>query len=300
MNFPEFFRKTGIYLLISFFLIFAIFIFSIISFEKSRKFLTVIFLDVGQGDAIFIEAPNGNQILIDGGATSAVVREISKFMLFYDRTINMIISSHSDLDHIGGFPEIFKRYKIEKYATSDKNDSADLYLELEKLNESERADRIFLKSGDRIILDEEAGIYLDVLWPIDANSIEDNNDTSVVLKLVFNNTSFLLTGDVSKSVETEIISYFTNKENITANISIKNDVLKVGHHGSKTSTAIDFLEIVSPEYSIISAGADNKFGHPNKEVLDLLSDKKTKVLETSTLGSIVFKSDGENLWFVEN
>ncbi len=300
MNFPEFFRKTGIYLLISFFLIFAIFIFSIISFEKSRKFLTVIFLDVGQGDAIFIEAPNGNQILIDGGATSAVVREISKFMLFYDRTINMIISSHSDLDHIGGFPEIFKRYKIEKYATSDKNDSADLYLELEKLNESERADRIFLKSGDRIILDEEAGIYLDVLWPIDANSIEDNNDTSVVLKLVFNNTSFLLTGDVSKSVETEIISYFTNKENITANISIKSDVLKVGHHGSKTSTAIDFLEIVSPEYSIISAGADNKFGHPNKEVLDLLSDKKTKVLETSTLGSIVFKSDGENLWFVEN
>jgi competence protein ComEC len=300
VNFSEFFRKTGIYISICFFLISAIFIFSIIFFENSRKFLTVIFLDVGQGDAIFIETPNGNKLLIDGGETSAVVRELSKFLPFYDRTINMIISSHSDLDHIGGFPEIFKRYNIEKYATSEKNDHADLYLELERLSESERADRLSLKSGDRIILDELAGIYLDVLWPIDANSIEDNNDTSVVLKLVFNKTSFLLTGDASKISESEIISYFKDKENTIANISLKSDVLKIGHHGSKTSTGVEFLDMVSPEYSIISVGKDNKFNHPDKETLDSLVNKKTKVLETSTLGSIVFKSDGENLRLIEN
>ncbi len=279
------------YFFVLFLLIVTIFIFSILFFEKKTKHLKIIFLDVGQGDAIFIEAPNGNKILVDGGPTAAVVRELSKFLPFYDKKINLLLSSHSDSDHIGGSPEIFKRFEIEKYATSAKNDSAILYIELEKLNEVEKSDRFSVGSGDRIILDEKRNIYLDILWPIDPNSDEDNNDASVVLKLVFNNKSFLLTGDASTKSETEIINYLLDN-----NFDFKTTVLKVGHHGSKTSTSEEFLNKVSPEYAVISVGEDNKFNHPSPEIISLLSTKKIKILETSIFGSIIFTTDGENLW----
>jgi len=286
-------QKRAVYVFLGVFFVIAIFIYSVYFQESSRKYLTVAFLDVGQGDSIFIEAPNGNQILIDGGPTASVVRQLSKYIPFYDRSINMIISTHSDLDHIGGFPEIFKRYKIGKYITSDKKDSADLYLELEKLNETEKADRIFLQSGDRIILDEKRNIYLEALWPKDSNSANDNNDTSVVVKLIYGKKSFLLTGDASTLVESEIISYLG--DDLSKSI-LNSDILKIGHHGSKTSSSDQFVRYVSPEYSIISVGKDNKFGHPDKEVIDFLDQEKIKILETSIFGSIVFETDGESVW----
>ncbi|HRY30782.1 MAG TPA: ComEC/Rec2 family competence protein [Candidatus Paceibacterota bacterium] len=283
-------RRLLAFILFVTLLVFAIFVFSILRHERARKFLTVAFLDVGQGDSIFIETPGGRQVLIDGGPTSSVTRPLSKLLPFYDREIDLIISSHSDLDHIGGFPEIFKRFQVKRYATSDKKDAADLYLELEKLSEKEKADRIFLKSGDRIILDGESNIFLDVLWPEDADSASDNNDASIVVRLVFGSESFILTGDASASVESELISRLIDPDFLRAN------VLKVGHHGSKTSTSQSFLDLVNPEYAVISVGLDNKFGHPDVETVSLLIDKNIKIFQTIDSGSIIFETDGKSLW----
>ena len=211
----------------------------------------------------------------------------------------MTISTHSDLDHVGGFSEIFKRYEIGKYTTSNKDDTSELFQKLEILNESERADRFYLEMGDKIILDEAHSIYLEVLWPEDANNIEDNNDTSVMTRLVYGEVSFLLTGDASTEVESEIIPFFSTENLDDANLpKLKSNVLKIGHHGSKTSTSKEFLKLISPEYAIISAGKDNKFKHPHEEIMQMLNEAKIKTLETSVLGSIEFKTDGKNLWRV--
>ncbi|HMO78845.1 MAG TPA: MBL fold metallo-hydrolase [Candidatus Paceibacterota bacterium] len=315
--------------------------------ENSRQFLTVAFLDVGQGDAIFIEAPNGNQILIDSGQTSAAARQVSKILPFYDRQINLAIATHQDSDHIGGFPEIFKKYKIKKYATGSNRFGESLFEEIEKIIETQKINKLFLFAGDKIILDQKNNIYLDILWPPEEEQFSDTNDASVVANLIFENVSFVLTGDASKSIEEKIsIARFfeikktaqdlatnpaantitnpaQNLEQNSGTISTQNleqnfiekttpktlseiikqiVILKVGHHGSKTSTSPIFLEKIKPQYAIISAGKDNKFGHPHAEVISNLENfsenhnQQLQILETAKMGTIIFKSDGKKVW----
>jgi competence protein ComEC len=255
--------------------------------EDNREYLRVIFLNVGQGDSIFIEAPNGKQVLIDGGESSVVIRELSKVLPFYDKSIDMLIATHSDLDHIGGFPNVFKRYNVDIYSSSSKSANSGTYLELEKLSKKEQSDRIYLSAGDTIILDEESDIKLIILWPPKGVEFEDSNSSSIVSKLTYGETSFLLTGDAGKEEELSLLK-----------MNIDSDVLKLGHHGSRNSSSELFISQVSPEYSIVSAGEGNKFGHPHSEVLNILKENKTEVLETSVLGSIIFKSDGNKIELV--
>lgn len=257
--------------------------------ENSREFLTVAFLDVGQGDAIFIESPNGKQILIDGGEGSVVVRKLSKLIPFYDRTIDMILATHHDSDHAGGFPEIFKRFHVQMYGVPPKEDSDGLFFELERLSERERSNNIILTAGDKIVLDTDKEIFIKIIWPPRDIVIDENNESSIVAYLSYGDTSFLLTGDASREIERKIIS---------TDIDVESDVLKLGHHGSKTATSEEFIQTVKPKYSIISAGEGNKFGQPHEEVLEILSKTKTEVLRTSELGNIIFQSNGEELWLV--
>lgn len=257
--------------------------------ETSREFLTVAFLDIGQGDAIFIEAPNGKQMLIDSGESSVVVRELSRVLPFYDRNIDMILATHHDSDHTGGFPDVFKRFNVEMYGIPPKEDNDGLFFELERLSEEEKSDRIILTAGDLIVLDEDSDVSIKILWPPPDTLIEENNDSSVVAYLIYGETRFLLMGDASQEIEEKIL---------TATEEIDVNVLKLGHHGSKTASSEKFIKALDPMYSIISAGEGNKFGHPHQEVLDILSQTKTEVLRTSELGSIIFQSDGRNLWLV--
>lgn len=253
---------------------------------ETRNGLKVAFLDVGQGDAIFIEAPNGNQVLIDGGPNKSVLRELSKQMPFYDRTIDAVILTHPHMDHYGGFIDALDNYKINFEMDSGNNNleakGFDIYA---KKLEEKKVKRIFAKRGMRVNLDK--GLYLDILLPVINKEGMPAHDEMVVARLVYGKNSFLLTGDMEDSLENFLISL--DGENL------KSDVLKVGHHGSLTSTSESFLGWVKPGLAVISVGKNNKYGHPKKEIIDRLAKFEISTLRTDEKGTIVISSDGEKV-----
>ena len=252
---------------------------------ETRSGLKVAFLDVGQGDAIFVEAPNGNQVLIDGGPNKSVLRALSKQMPFYDRTVDGIILTHPHLDHYGGLVDVLDNYKInfETDSGNDNPESKGFDIYARKLEE-EKAKRIFAKKGMRVNLDK--GLYLDILLPVINRKGMSAHDEMVVARLVYGNNSFLLTGDMEDNLESFLLSFGG---------SIKSDVFKIGHHGSKTSTSEKFLGMVNPGLTIISAGKNNKYGHPHQEVTDRLARFEIPTLRTDEKGTVVLKSDGEKI-----
>jgi competence protein ComEC len=252
---------------------------------ETRNGLKVAFLDVGQGDAIFVEAPNGNQILIDGGPNKSVLRELSKQMPFYDRSIDAIILTHPHLDHYGGLVDALDNYKINLEMDSGNNNPGSLGFDLyiKKLAEN-KVRRVLARRGMRINLDRET--YLDVLFPVTNKEGLSPHDEMVVTRLVYGKNSFFLTGDMEDNLENYLLSLGGN---------FKSDVLKVGHHGSKTSTSESFLGWVSPSLAVISVGKGNKYGHPHKEVTDRLAKFRIPTLRTDEKGTVVLKSDGEKI-----
>ena len=251
-------------------------------------FLEVIFFDVGQGDAIFIETPKKHQILIDGGPGVVILEKLAKSMPFYDRTIDLIILTHPEFDHLSGFNEVLKKYKVSNILwTGIVRDTAE-YKEWKKLIEEEKAEIFIAKAGQKILWESETNNYMEVLYPfenLEGKVFEDSNNTSIISKLVFGKNSFLFTGDAYKNVEGELI----NKK-----AEIDSDVLKVSHHGSKTSSSEEFIKSVSPQIAVISAGIGNKYGHPHQEVLELLEKYDIKILRTDKDGDIKIISDGKN------
>jgi competence protein ComEC len=256
----------------------------VISYELKED-LTVTFLDVGQGDAILIEAKNGNQVLIDGGKNDRVLKELSKNMSFFDRSINMVIATHPDSDHIGGLPSVLKRYSVGLYLESGVESNTLTYESLERTLQIEKLKRIIARRG--MIVDLGNEIYLRVLFPDRDVSDVEPNTASVVLQVVYGDTEFMLTGDSPNSIEKYLVSI--DKE------SLESEVLKVGHHGSLTSSSEIFLGFVDPKFSIISAGEGNSYGHPHQEIVQRLGNFNTEIIETSKRGSITFTSDGKTV-----
>jgi beta-lactamase superfamily II metal-dependent hydrolase len=260
----------------------------------AEKVLKVYFLDVSQGDSILIETPNGTQVLIDAGPNNKVITELSEIIPIFDRTIDIIIPTHSDLDHVGGFPEILRRFEIKNYFDSGFVDEDDLNTEIKQLVQNEKNINIKkITRGENIMLDKENNISFEVLWPTSDYETDDNNDRSVVLLLNYGKISFIFTGDASSKIENILV------ENSASTNILDVDILKAGHHGSKTASNLEFLKKVSPEFTIISAGKDNKFGHPNKEVLDNLAKTNSQIKNTAEVGRILIKSDGEKYWIDE-
>src|SRR3989338_8201829 len=283
----EFYKNLKWYFLILLFMG-VMFIWYTIFQEDKENYLMVAFLDVGQGDAIFIEAPNGNQILIDAGPNRKVLEELGKIMPFYDRSINMVIVTHPDNDHIGGLPSVLENYKIDKIIKSDRKSDTPNFQASEKIIEETKIEKILGKRGLKIILDNKKEIYLKILLPDKKSNEWNDNDFSLVTQLIYGKNKFLMTGDISQSIE-NYLTYIDSDE-------LDSDVLKIGHHGSKTSTSELFIEKVSPEYSIISVEKDNNYGHPHQETLDTLEKYKTKILSTYEKGIIMFKSNGKELF----
>jgi competence protein ComEC len=247
--------------------------------------LKVVFLDVGQGDAIFIETPSGRQVLIDGGPTRSVLSALSREMSFFDRSIDIVLATHPDRDHIGGLVDVFRRYDVDLFIkTNAESDTPDAQA-LARAVQKENAGQLNALAGQRIQLDEES--TLTILFPDRPLAGVESNLGSIIVRLDHGNNSFLFTGDAPKSIE----EYVTDRYGDLVDV----DVLKVGHHGSRTSSAEKFLQVVSPEFAIISAGRDNSYGHPHREVLDLLSDSRAEILETAERGSIRCISTKESL-----
>ncbi len=251
--------------------------------NKNNQDLQVSFLDVGQGDSTFIETPNGTQTIIDTGPNGKILEELNKKVFFFDQKIDSVILTHPDLDHIGGTVDLFSAYEIPIliFATSSKQTEATEAIE--KINVERRE----VKAGDIIMLDADKNIYLEVLHPDPSYISVDSNDQSIVTKLVFNQICFILTGDASKEVEMKLVKKY--------GAELDCEVLKVGHHGSHTSTEEKFVGFVTPDYSIISSGRENRYGHPHKETLETLSKFQTKIINTAESGTITFISDGETL-----
>src|SRR3989344_1369260 len=166
--------------------------------------LTVSFLDVGQGDAILIETSQHQQILIDGGPGKAVLRELSKEMPFYDRSIDAVIATHSDADHIGGLPDVLSNYNVGFVMESGVGSDSSIYKEFEKIIGEKNIKKILARRGMQIELSD--GAYLLILFPDRDMTGSDTNDASIVAKLVYGNTSFLFTGDSPKKIEDYLIS----------------------------------------------------------------------------------------------
>src|SRR3989338_1511324 len=275
-------NKFKFYFLLGF-LLTNIFIWHTVATEDRRGILKVSFLDIGQGDAIFIEAPNGNQVLIDGGSNRAVLKELGKVMPFYDRTIDAVIATHPDKDHIGGLVEVLKNYRTDMVMEPGVSSDTGAYQELEKTIADKKLPRILARRGMSLNLGE--GAWLNILFPDRNTEGWETNTASIVAKLVYGNNSFLLTGDSPIAIE--------NYLSMIDGQNLKRDGWKAGHHGSRTSTSESFVSFVSPEYSVTSAGKNNQYGHPHKEVLDILEKIKAVILKTYENGTISFSSDGE-------
>jgi len=253
-------------------------------YYKENNFFQVVFFDVGQGDAIFIETPQKHQILIDGGPDSKILEKLSKEIPFWDRKIDLIILTHPERDHLNGLLQVLKKYEVENILWTGIKRETNEWKEWENAILKEKARIIIAQAGQQLI----AGMAnFKILFPLENlndKEFKNTNDTSIVIQLVYQKMSFLLMGDSSQIVEKELISQ---------NENLNSDVLKVGHHGSKTSSSNDFIERVSPALAVISVGKDNSYGHPHQEVLEILKKYGIKVLRTDLKGDIKIVSDGE-------
>ena len=278
--------KKYFLLYIPIFLLFVtVFIWYAVFTESRNGILTVAFLDVGQGDAVFIEAPNGRQVLIDGGPNKKVLRELSKLMPFYDRSIDIVIATHPDSDHVGGLSDVLARFDVDYIFEPGAVGKSGAWKAFAKVSKEKGIQKIIARRGMTIVLD--TGVFLTILFPDRDVSDVASNDASIIAQLVYGDTEFLFTGDAPKKIE-KYVAALDGKY-------LKSDVLKVGHHGSKTSTSKIFLGFASPLYAVISAGRDNRYGHPHEEVLDTLAEFEIEIVSTYKNGTLVFQTDGITL-----
>jgi competence protein ComEC len=259
-----------------YFIVFVIIIILFIFIENaklSNNYIDVNFLDVGQGDSIYIRTPDNYDILIDGGPDHDLTSKLNKYMPYWDRDIDWLVITHPDWDHIGGFPRVFDQYKVHNIIYTPYNHDTSVAEEL--LNKISKEDPI--KKFIELNEDLQIGCCtsLEFFWPSESKLSKDINDSSIAFRLETYDTSIFFGGDLSKEYEDTIADKIGDV-----------DILKVGHHGSNTSTSQYFLSVLEPEYGIISAGKDNNFGHPHLEVINNLEQYKVQILQTALEGDI--------------
>ena len=315
-------RKYSIYLLV---IVTAVVWIAVLTYPNNN--FRIIACDVGQGDAIL--AVHGNtQILIDGGPDNSVLDCLSHYMPFWDRNIEGVILTHPQKDHYGGLIDVFKRYDVEIFMANALDSGASEYRVLKDVVGGRGIRVVNLEGGMEVRL---GLIHLDILWPseefLSQNSQEDlkipnvsiqhtrgvnqldtsgvlgsftskldPNEFSVVAILSFKDFDALLTGDISPEISDEIAEQLvvSPSTSLRINSSRTIDYLKVPHHGSKNGLTQELLDVSTPGIAVISVGKKNSYGHPHKEVLDMLASFKLRVFRTDQEGDIIIESDGRN------
>lgn len=244
--------------------------------------LTVSFLDVGQGDAIFIQSPSGAQVLIDGGPDRSVLRELARVMPWWDKTIDVVLATHPDADHVSGLVDVLERYRVSYILEPGVKGDTPQAESLLKAVANEDAVYTLARRGQ--VIDIGGGAHLEILFPDRDVSGMETNTASIVARAVYGETSFMLTGDAPDSIEKYLVQLDGKK--------LQSTVLKAGHHGSKTSSSLFFVGFVDPEYAVFSRGCDNTYGHPHQEVVELYNRFQIKKLDTCADGRVIFVSDG--------
>lgn len=253
---------------------------------KNCECLSVSFLDVGQGDAILIKTPDGFEMLVDGGRDSSVLRELAKQRPFFDKKIDVMVSTHPDLDHIAGLVDVLKRYQVTTILMTENEGESGAAAAFAAAAPEEGAQIIFADAGQVLQLGQQ--VYMQVFSPIGDESKVESNSASIVLRVVYGNTSFMLTGDAPQEIEDYLVR--------TYGAQLDSDVLKLGHHGSKTSTSDLWLDTVTPQYAVVSAGIDNRYGHPHQDVMQRVFKRNIQTSHTGTDGTVIFQSDGQTVW----
>jgi len=260
--------------------------------KENQPDLRVSFLNVGQGDSIFIEAKNGTQILIDGGPNSRILSQLAELLPYYDRSIDVVVLTHPHADHVTGLIDVLGRYEVGiviesgvLYHTSEAKEFARL---VEKLTES--------KSMKRVIIDEPTalsffdGAELKFIHPdssYEGKELKNVHDSALVSELQYQNKKFLFMADAGKKLELSILDHKSINDI---------NVLKVSHHGSRYSSTENFLRATEPEYAVISVGR-NRYGHPHPDVLSRLATVGAKLFRTDLDGTITFEINRGDLIF---
>ena len=280
-------NRKLIYPILILLLILAAIIFSIVFFVR-KDYLNIYFLNVGQGDSILV-SQGSNQLLIDGGKDGKLMlQKLGKYIPFWDRKIEIVVSTHPDQDHIGGLVDVFKAYNIGTVIKTNAKSDSEVYKKLEEEIAAENAQAVEAKKD--VSIKFANGAIADILFPINSipEAVDDaSNGNSVVIKLTYGENSFLLTGDLPDAQETNLT------RDALAKNSLNSQILKVSHHGSKYASSDEFLAAVKPADAIISVGK-NSYGHPNQETLDRLIKKGIKIFRTDEIGDIIYQCQNLN------
>jgi competence protein ComEC len=240
-------------------------------------------LDVGQGDCILVQTPEGRNVLVDAGGSQSSGYVLEYLAAQHVEHIDLIVISHVHPDHIGGLPGVLSTFGVSRVLTAEDSKSDALYGGVTTYMERRRIRRRIAKQNDQICLGR--GVTGRVLWPSD-KSAGSEDDSSIILRIAYKDVSILLTGDIGIGAEGGLLA---------GNREIKSTILKVARHGSAESTSNEFLQCVQPEYAVISAGIDNPYGCPAGPVLRRINATGAQLLRTDRLGAIIFKTDGHRV-----
>ncbi|MFH1255159.1 MAG: ComEC/Rec2 family competence protein [bacterium] len=253
-------------------------------FYKIPDNLEVDFLDVGQGDAILIKAPAGQNILIDGGPGGTIIQRLAENLPWWDKRIDLMILTHAHDDHVSGLIDVLKRYDVKKILYTGAVHNAPNYLAWLKLVREKKTPLIIIDKKQAVNLGK--GAKMEILYPDESlldKTFEDLNQSSIVIRLSLGKNKFLLTGDAGEEVEKKLMA---------SGADLGADILKVGHHGSQYSSGQEFLDKVRPEMAVIQAGKGNDFGHPSLRIINRLERLGAEILRTDLNGTIKITSDG--------
>jgi competence protein ComEC len=261
-------------------LVILFFIVFITAHNSSSDKLVVKFFDIGQGDSIYIKSPSGSELLVDGSADKQVLEKLGRTMSLLDRNLDVVVATHPDKDHIGGLPAVLSKYKVGMLLEPGTTAENGVFQEMHAVAKQKGIKIVTAYAGQTI--DLGGGVVATVLFPNRSVVGMETNDSSIVILLAYGSQTFLLTGDAPVSTEYSILSKLPELT-----------VLKAGHHGSQTSTSFELMEKTTPEYTVLSVGANNSYGHPHAAVVARLEQFHSRALRTDVAGDITFTTDGD-------
>jgi len=304
-----------------------------IGVAKQAPEMKVVFCDVGQGDATYIRAPEGQDILIDGGPDDSVLTCLGKSMPFFDHEIDLVMFSHPEADHISGLIEVLRRYKVDKVIWSGLEKNTPEYFalkeEMRKTNSVKMVElpgckyvgevggfgdvREFGDGKCAIEIGDQKKVKISFYYPFElpAEIPNDVNNWSMVEKVSFGKEDVLFTGDIMQGGTERMLETLAERSGLSrpdfdqaaldrtpvslADLDV--EVLKVPHHGSKNGLTPELLAVASPEYAVIPVGLNNSYGHPHQSILDLLLGARVKIYRTDLDGDVTMTTDGKDLQF---
>lgn len=253
----------------------------------------IIFLDIGQGDATFIEFPDGQQMLVDCAIDGRILEALGRVMPYYDRDIDYLLITHQDLDHFGGCEEVLNRFEVKHIVYSGSQDKTnEMWQSFWEAKNNEGAVYEEIQAEDVWTI---ASTSVHFLYPDHAIAQSDKipgfdgeinaNNTSLVFRLDYGLSSLLMMADAEKELETYLLETYSDQLDV--------DILKIGHHGSDTSSIQEFIDVVTPKDAIASCGLDNKFGHPSRRVMKRVERASSTMWRTDLQGDILLEMDNE-------